>query len=185
MPDSHPGTAQEGGQRTLLMVSPYFPPVLGGLEQYVFRLSGQLQKRHNWRVVIVTSGDPHGEDRREVINDLTVYRLGYAMMVSHTPLDLRWIRRMREIVQQVNPDIVDAHLPVPGLADVATLAVGDIPLVVTYHSASMRKGRFRYDLPIWVYERIVGRALLSKAQRISVPPPRPVISCSITGRKVS
>lgn len=166
MPDSHAETAQGRAQRTLLMVSPYFPPMLGGLEQYVFRLSGQLQKRHNWRVVVVTSGDPHSEDRREVIDELTVYRLGYAMMLSNTPFDLHWLGRMREIVRQVNPDIVDAHLPVPGLADVAPLAVGDIPLVVTYHSASMRKGRLRYDLPIWAYERILGHALLSKARRI-------------------
>jgi glycosyltransferase involved in cell wall biosynthesis len=166
MPDSHAETAQGRAKRTLLMVSPYFPPVLGGLEQYVFRLSGQLQKRHDWRVVVVTSGDPHSPDRCEVINELTVYRLGYGMMLSNTPFDLHWIRRMRQIVQQVNPDIVDAHLPVPGLADVAPLAIGDIPLVVTYHSASMRKGRLRYDLPIWAYERILGHALLSNARRI-------------------
>jgi glycosyltransferase involved in cell wall biosynthesis len=100
------------------------------------------------------------------VDQLTVYRLGYTMMVSHTPLALRWTRRMREIVQQVNPDIVDAHLPVPGLADVARFAVGDIPLVVTYHTASMQKGKLRYDLPIWAYERVLGRALLAKAERI-------------------
>jgi len=166
MPDSNAKATRDASQRTLLMVSPYFPPALGGLEQYVFRLSSQLQKLHNWRVVIVTSGDRRGRDRREVMDQLTVYRLGYTMMISHTPLDLHWTRRMREVVQQVNPDIVDAHLPVPGLADAATFAVGNIPLVVTYHTASMQKGRLRYDLPIWAYERVLGHALLSKAERI-------------------
>lgn len=153
-------------QRTLLMVSPYFPPALGGLEQYVSRLSGQLQQRHNWRVVIVTSGEQHGQNRREVVDGLTVCRLAYGLAVSHTPFDVRWARRMREIVQEVKPDLVDAHLPVPGIADVAPFAAGSIPLVVTYHAVSMRKGKLLYDVPIWTYERILGRALLAKAQRI-------------------
>jgi glycosyltransferase involved in cell wall biosynthesis len=167
MPDSYAEATRDASQRTLLMVSPYFPPALGGLEQYVFRLSRQLQKLHNWRVVVVTSGDRHGRDRREVMDQLTVYRLGYTMMVSHTPLDLRWTRRMRDVVQQVNPDIVDAHLPVPGLADVATFAVGDIPLVVTYHTASMRKGRLRYDLPIWAYSECLDvRSCRSRAHNL-------------------
>jgi glycosyltransferase involved in cell wall biosynthesis len=160
------GVPRDAGRPTLLMVSPYFPPVLGGLEQYVLRLAGKLQQRHNWRVVVATSGDLHGKDRCEVVNDLFVYRLGYGMTVSHTPLGVRWLRRLREIIERENPDIVDAHLPVPGLADVATFAVRDIPLVVTYHSASMRKGKILYDIPIWGYERILGRALLSKAARI-------------------
>jgi glycosyltransferase involved in cell wall biosynthesis len=166
MPDRHADTGQETGQRTLMMVSPYFPPVLGGLEQYVFRLARQLQECHNWRVVVVTSGDFHGQDRREVVNDLVVYRLGYGIMISHTPLDMRWPSRMRDIVRRENPDIVDAHLPVPGIADVATFAVRDIPLIVTYHSTSMRKGKIKYDIPIWGYERFLGQALLSKAARI-------------------
>lgn len=153
-------------QRTLLMVSPYFPPALGGLEQYVFRVSSQLRQRHDWRVVVVTSGDRHGEDRHEVIDELTVHRLGYRLTASNTPFDLRWARRMRQIVRECKPDIVNAHLPVPGIADVVPLAGGNVPLVVTYHSASMRKGRLLYDVPIWAYERIAGRALLTKARRI-------------------
>lgn len=166
MLDRYAETAQEARQRTLMMVSPYFPPVLGGLEQYVIRLARQLQERHNWRVVVVTSGDLNGQDRREVVDGMTVYRLGYGIMISHTPLDMRWRRRLRDIMQRENPDIVDAHLPVPGLADIATFAVGDIPLVVTYHSTSMRKGKLKYDIPIWGYEWFIGRALLSKATRI-------------------
>jgi glycosyltransferase involved in cell wall biosynthesis len=158
--------ARETGRRTVMMVCPYFPPALGGLEQYVVRLARRLQECHNWRVVVVTSGDFKGKDRREVVDDMAVYRLGYGIMISHTPLDVRWLRRMRDIVRREKPDIVDAHLPVPGLADVAAFAVGDIPLVVTYHSTSMRKGKIKYDIPIWGYERFIGHALLSKAMRI-------------------
>ena len=153
-------------QRTLLIVTPYFPPVLGGLEQYAFRLASQLQQRYHWRVLIATSGNRGTEYRREIFNGLTVYRLGYSWKISNTPLSGRWPHQMRSLIDRENPDLINVHLPVPGLADVAAYIVRDIPLVVTYHTISMHKGNVRYDFLIWLYERLFGRGILSKAKRI-------------------
>lgn len=153
-------------QRTVLLVSPYFPPAIGGLEQYVYRLAEQLPTRHDWRVVVATSGERNGHDSCEVTDKFAVYRLAYSVLLSNTPLSGRWLRRLRAIVAQEQPDVINVHLPVPGIADLAALAAGDIPVVVTYHFASMRKGILRYDVPILAYERLAGQLLLRRAVRI-------------------
>jgi glycosyltransferase involved in cell wall biosynthesis len=172
---SEPGEAQAGEtdgahgasrRRTLLMVTPYFPPGGGGLEQYVFRLAIQLQRRHNWRVVVATSGDRRIPDRWEIADGLTIYRLGYIFKISNTPLDPRWVRRLRSIIERENPDLVNAHLPVPGLADAMAHVVGTTPFVVTYHTNTMLKGKLHYDIPIWLYERIIRHRILARAERI-------------------
>ena len=164
---ANPGGARgPSGRRTLLMVTPYFPPDGGGLEQYVFRLSMQLQRRHNWRVVVATSGERGRPDRQEIADGLIIYRLGYLFKISNTPLDPGWMRRLRFVIEREKPDLVNGHLPVPGLADAMARLVGTTPLVVTYHAGTMRKGKLRYDIPIWVYERIISHGILAKAERI-------------------
>jgi glycosyltransferase involved in cell wall biosynthesis len=152
--------------RTLLIVAPYFHPAVGGLEQYVSRLADQLRQRHGWRVVVATSGDRHGKSRCELINGLTVYRLSYTVKLSNTPLAISWLSQMRSIINDERPALINAHLPVPGLADVAACVINGIPLVVTYHTISMHKGDARYDIPIWIYERTFRNALLGKATQI-------------------
>lgn len=164
---AEPGGAHGASRdRTLLMVTPYFPPAGGGLEQYAFRLAIQLQRRHNWRVVVATSGDRRSPDRREIVDGLTIYRLGYLFKISNTPLDPGWVRRLRSIIERENPDLVNGHLPVPGLADAMVHVVGTTPFVVTYHTNTMLKGKLRYDIPIWLYERIIGHRILTRAERI-------------------
>lgn len=164
---SSPAASNGASQKkTLLIVTPYFPPALGGLEQYAVRLTEQLSKCHNWRVVVVTSGPRNGKDSYEVADGYAIYRLSYRLQASSTPLDVRWLWRVRSILKRERPDIVNVHLPVPGLADVTGLMVGDIPLVATYHTVSMRKGILLYDIPIWAYERIFAHVLLRKASRI-------------------
>lgn len=153
-------------QRTLLIVAPYFHPAVGGLEQYVFGLAIQLERRHDWRVVVVTSGDRRGKDVNVNINGLTVYRLGYGFKLSNTPVAFGWLRRIRSIIDHEDPELINVHLPVPGLADAAAWVVQGIPLVVTYHTTSMRKGDARYDIPIWIYEHTIRNILLRKAARI-------------------
>jgi len=153
-------------KRTLLIVAPYFFPVVGGLEQYVLRLANELHRRGHWRVVIATSGNRGRANACETFNGITVYRLGYSWRLSNTPLGLQWPHQMRLIIEQEKPDLINAHVPVPGLADVAAYVGRDIPLITTYHTTSMHKGNIRYDIPIWVYERLIRHHLLAKSDRI-------------------
>ncbi|MBB1158014.1 MULTISPECIES: glycosyltransferase family 4 protein [Amycolatopsis] len=121
-------------ERTVVFATPYFPPDVGGVQTYVHSLAAALREVPGWRPVVVTtsaragSGDP-----------FPVYRLPALAKLSNTPLDPRWPRRIRRILRAEQADFLNVHTPVPGLADAATLAAGNTPVVVTYHAAALAK----------------------------------------------
>ncbi len=150
-------------KRTLLLVAPYFPPSTGGLERYVFKLGESLQ-RLGWRVVVITTSEDTSV--KETVEGMTVYRLPYQFKVSNTPFSFRWLSQIRRIVRAEKPDIVNVHTPVPGIGDIAALVARRVPLVVTYHSGSMWKGRWWIDTIVAMYELFVLPLLLWKAVHV-------------------
>jgi glycosyltransferase involved in cell wall biosynthesis len=56
------------------------------------------------------------------------------MKISNTPVGFGWSRRLREIFAIEQPDVINAHTPVPLLADIAERARGNIPFVLTVHN---------------------------------------------------
>lgn len=142
----------------LLMVTPSFPPEGGGLERYARTIGSLLATEHGWRVAVATTGERAGPGRRHLVRerrgDLDVWRLPYQWQVSNTRLGISWARDLRLVLDEVAPDLINAHAPVPGLADVAGAVAGHIPFVLTYHTASMHKGRWPVDGAIAAYERL-------------------------------
>jgi glycosyltransferase involved in cell wall biosynthesis/O-antigen/teichoic acid export membrane protein len=161
-------TAENQGEvgRTVMIVTPYFPPEGGGLEAYAATLADLLVKGHGWRVVVVTSGCQRRGVRQEETRDIRVYRLPSQLRISNTRFGVTWRRQLRRIIRFEAPILINAHAPVPGLADLAAGQAKDIPLVVTYHTGSMRKGRWPADALIIFYERVLRRRLFSRADRI-------------------
>lgn len=141
-----------GCARTLMLVSPYFSPHIGGVETYVEGLARAVAALPGWRVVVVSTGDGPRAESSELAPDLRVYRLPALLRFSYTPLDPRWPAQLRRIIRAERPDFVNVHTPVPGLADVASLAAGRIPTVVTYHAASLAKpGRAGFNVTAATY----------------------------------
>jgi glycosyltransferase involved in cell wall biosynthesis len=97
---------------------------------------------------------------------ITVYRLPYTLQWSNTRIATAWLHQLRRIIRIERPDIINAHTPVPGMADAAVLVAGRVPLVVTYHAGSMRKGRFLPDVAVWWYEHLVRPIVLRRPDRI-------------------
>jgi glycosyltransferase involved in cell wall biosynthesis len=153
------------GKKTLLVVAPYFPPHSGGLERYAFEVSKRLMRTHEWRVVVLTTSET-GVESTEDMSGITVRRLQYGFKLSNTPFSFRWFLRVPQILREVRPDLIDIHLPVPGIGDVVGLFAGNTPIVVHYHAGSMRKGRLFLDLLITLYEKGPLKLLLNKAQAI-------------------
>jgi glycosyltransferase involved in cell wall biosynthesis len=152
--------------RTLLLVTPYFPPSGGGLERYAKHIASRLSQDYNWRLVVVCAGRYRGADITETIDGLTVHRLGYAWKISNTPFDTRWRHKLKRIILTEQPALINAHMPVPGLADVAAGVAGKIPFVVTYHAGSMKKGSLLVDWIIGAYEKFALPLVLRRAERI-------------------
>jgi glycosyltransferase involved in cell wall biosynthesis/uncharacterized membrane protein len=153
--------------KTVLITTPYYPPSGGGLERYASQIASLLDKKHHWRIVVVTTGQKHITEHKEVSGNITVYRLGYQFKLSNTPFSFGWIKRIRRIIQQEKPDVINIHMPVPGIGDITALvAPRRIPIVITYHFLSMVKGSFWVDLLIKTYEHIPLQSLFKRARTI-------------------
>jgi glycosyltransferase involved in cell wall biosynthesis len=130
------GTAP-GARRKVLLVTPYFHPHIGGVESYTAQLAVRLSAL-GWTVVIVTTGN--AGDGQERLDGIRIYRLRPAATLSNTPVGIGWRRRLSAILETEQPDIINAHTPVPYLADVAQRCSGSIPFVLTYHNDLAKDG---------------------------------------------
>lgn len=136
----------------VLLATPYYPPNLGGVQQYTWNLARQLRKRHSFRVVVVTTAEP-GEAASTIVEDgVTVHRLPSWRRISNTPVGFGWTDAIRRIIRDERIDLINAHGPVPLFADLARRAAGDVPFVLTYHAGRMRKGHFAPDALLATYE---------------------------------
>ncbi|WP_212988219.1 glycosyltransferase family 4 protein [Actinoplanes auranticolor] len=121
----------------ILLAAPYFAPRTGGMETYAWHLAQGL--RAAGAEVVVVCGDDVPSVRREHLDGLVVYRLPIWRTVSNTPVHPAWPWLLRRILRAERPDVVNAHTPVVFMVDAAALAVGRVPLVVTYHAATLDK----------------------------------------------
>lgn len=153
-------------KKKLLLVCPYFPPHTGGLERYVEEITVRLESTEEWSVTVLTTSED-GSDCVESRGDVKIHRLGFQTKISNTPLSLSWLRKVRRVLKDVQPDMVNVHTPVPGLGDIASWCTPRAtPLVVTYHAGSMCKGELLKDSIIWIYENMFLPIMLRKAKRI-------------------
>lgn len=148
--------------RTLLLITPYFWPAIGGLEHYAQTIAQGL-KRLGWNVHVVTSGK-HTETVAH--EGLTIHRLKTDITFFNTPIGWSWRRAIKRLIIELKPDVINLHAPVPSMAIAGWLAAGNTPVVVTYHAGSMRKGKMAADVPIWLFEQLVLPRLLKKARSI-------------------
>ena len=102
-----------------------------------------LQSEHRWRVVVATSS-PTGSTGSFVNAEtgLLVHELPTQLRLSNTPIGTSWHRDLKSMVVNEHVDVVNAHAPVPYMAEVALLAGRGLPFVLTYHAgrAHVRNG---------------------------------------------
>ncbi len=71
-------------KKKILIVAPYFPPHLGGVEMYVLNIAKGLQKS-GWEVCIVTSTNTGWRMAEDVQDGLRVFRLPYLFTIPNPP----------------------------------------------------------------------------------------------------
>jgi glycosyltransferase involved in cell wall biosynthesis len=150
----------------IMVITPYFYPKIGGMENYVYHISKGLREKYKWNIVVVTSNHEKNEYKEEVIDGLRVFRLPYWFKLSNTPINPLWWYQIRKILIKEKPDLINAHTPVPFIADIVALICGNIPFYLTYHGDTMKKNEFVKDLIIGMYENTMLKFTLNKAQKI-------------------
>jgi glycosyltransferase involved in cell wall biosynthesis len=156
--------------RTVAVVTPYYPPKIGGVEQYTARIAAAVAAAPDLRAVVITTRLDGGLRTRVTTEDgVRVVRLGAWLKLSNTPLSPLWPLQLRRWLRRTGADVINAHAPVPGLGDLAVAVAGHRPAVLTYHAGSMRKGgpgSGATDRLIGLYERAVLPRVFARARRL-------------------
>lgn len=149
---------------SILIATPYYPPLVGGVEHYAYQMARGVQAA-GYDVSVVTSGDVKKPQLTDE-NGIKVHRLPTQFKVMSTPINFGWFWQIKKIIRAEDPDIVNVHAPVAFLPDVAMAASRGRQRIVTYHSGSMQKGRFIADILIGAYEHLVLPRMLRAADVI-------------------
>jgi glycosyltransferase involved in cell wall biosynthesis len=162
----------------LALVTPRFPPEIGGLEGYVGRVAETLQDTGEIDVTVITTGrSPRAT--LDTYRGIPVHRLGSWLTVSNTPVNPLWWWQVRRLLDRLQVDVVNAHAPVPGLADIAAFTA-DVPVVLTYHAGSLEKGGHPVDVLLRGYERHVLPRVFARCEELVAV--SPVARTHRTGR---
>lgn len=151
-------------KKTILITAPYFPPYGGGLERYALEVSKMLSDDFN--VVVVTSGERFGDDTLEHQGNVKIHRLSYNIKICNTPFSFKWFRKIRRIVKNEKPNLINIHMPVPGIGDITSIVSVGIPKVVTYHSGTISKGFSIWSVFTYIYENFLLKYILISAKSI-------------------
>lgn len=163
------------------VVAPHYHPRIGGLENYAQKVVRTLHDSPRHDVVVLCTN----ESRRTVIESqdgITVVKLPTLLTLSNSPLHPYWPILLRRLFRRLTIDVVHAHAPVPGLADVAAFVAGARPVVLTYHSGSLRKGVRWIDPFLSLYEKHWLPRVFNRCAALGAV--SPVSKCYETGRAI-
>lgn len=147
------------------LVAPYFAPARGGGETYTYQTCIHLQEKYGHDVFVITTRHSHGPVHIEDRVGFKTYTLPTNMKVSNTPVGFGWRKKLREIFAIEQPDVINAHTPVPILADIAERARGHIPFVLTVHN-DIEKSTFLGKFISAVYYRVLGNKTFKQSDII-------------------
>lgn len=151
----------------IMLVTPYFSPKTGGLENYALNIAENLLKAGD-DIVVVTSNHQNKQYIDEQINGLRVIRLPITFRFSNTPVGFGWSQSLKKLMLTEKPDVINAHAPVPGLADLAVRVAYQlqIPTTLTYHAATLDKNGSALFKAVALVYSVVQKSTFKKATRI-------------------
>lgn len=153
--------------KKILIVCPYFYPNIGGVENYVYNIAKRLTTKYE--IIIVTTNQDKNKISILNIDKIKIYKLPIQFTISNTPINLFWYFDLKKIIKRESPEIINIHLPVPFLSDLAGFIAKKrrISYFVTYHSGSMKKEKGLFlNLLIYCYEKFILRSILKNSTKI-------------------
>lgn len=117
----------------IMVITPYYAPAVGGLENYARNIAKGLTKDGH-DVFVVTTNHLTKTYQEDTVDGIKVIRLPIQFKLSNTPFHFGWKGMLKQIIAAEKPDVINAHTPVPYISDMASRAAGRVPVVLTYHN---------------------------------------------------
>lgn len=151
----------------ILIISPYFYPEGGGLENYAYHVA-QAMPEHDFISLSLTQS----RESCSQLGRIKVIRKRANFSLSNTPLRWSFYWDILKLIKQEKITLIHAHTPVPFAADMAALVsfFTKTPLILTYHNGGFRKGIWWLDILGVIYE-IFEKFALRQAKKIVVVSP--------------
>lgn len=145
----------------IALVSPYFPPHIGGVESRVLNTARHMVRRSH-SVTVFTSLLPKTEEI-ESYDGIEIKRVKPALMLYKTPITPKLNRMLRDY------DVVDAHSPPPVHSYYAACAckAHKIPFVLTYH-CDLEIPSLLGKIIVGIYNKTLGYYTMKNSDKIIV-----------------
>jgi len=157
----------------VLLVTPYFYPKTGGLENYAYNIAKRLVKRGFDITVLCSNHDRKKENiKLELIDGLKIIRLKPSCIISNTPIRFSLFNTMSKIIKENKFELVNAHTPVPFYADIGAMVckIYKLPFVLTYHNDNI-KNNFPMNVVAKTYNYSFNILTLKLSKYIITPSP--------------
>jgi glycosyltransferase involved in cell wall biosynthesis len=154
----------------IVQVTPRFPPAVGGMENHVYALSNELEKRGH-KVMVITSDDVDKDGKgtvrqMDVMNGVEVYRR--ALLFRKTMREYWFVSDVTALLAKLRPDIVHTHGYRCLSSCIATYWCrrNNVPLVFTPHGIYPSRS-FTNHLIKTVYDHSFGNLLFRSSDKIT------------------
>ena len=128
--------------KTILHVSKYYYPDLGGIETVAMYLAEGLTEYRN--VVVCFSAD--NKYHEDEIRGVKVYRMPVNFSFMSQDVSFQYMSRLKKLIVEYRPEFVHLHCPNPFVYPLVVKAIDDnTKLVLHWHSDILSKG-FMYTL---------------------------------------
>lgn len=161
----------EAAPRRILHLAKYYPPALGGMEQFVGDLC-RAQARAGHDVRVLAHRDTHGPTVDEEIDGVRVRRMRILGHALYTPLPVSVRRPLVDMIEDAAPDVLHLHLPnVAPFRVLASRRARAVPWVVHWHADVTSSIDRRLDIAYRAYRPWERRVLQRAEAIIATSPP--------------
>ena len=124
-------------QKTILHISKYYHPYIGGIETLVKSMAEGLTEYRN--IVICFATD--GKDTVDIINGVTVYRVKVNFSIMSQDVAIGYYRTLKKLIAEYKPQYAHVHCPNPYVYPLVLKAIHpDTKLILHWHSDILSKG---------------------------------------------
>lgn len=123
-------------KKNILHICKYYYPEEGGIETVAKYLVEGLSEFNNTVVCFSTDGKTHAE----MINGITVHRIAVMFNLSSQDVAPAYYIRIRSIIKECKPDIINIHCPNPFVYPLAAFAPRGCKISLLWHSDILAKG---------------------------------------------